>query len=265
MFAIGDRVPAFPRSRTLGGPACICASSSSALKSSMVPATASGARTVPSAGWSRKSASSRGPCVTVTAKPRTWRSRTCWPGRSVSPPCAGWMSSRPPHATRGSAPNVITLPAGVRPNPVRTGEPVAGRPQRRHAGWDGVMGLLDALDRLAAATHAVLGSATSVAEIARLQQAGRLAAVLAIENGSALGGDVDHLDAVYQRGVRMMSLTWNSSNGLADGAMESRHGGLTPLGRQVLTRMQQLGMIVDVSHLSAKSFWDVLAATQGPI
>src|SRR5437016_12643865 len=63
----------------------------------------------------------------------------------------------------------------------------------------------------------------------------------------------------------MLSLTWNNSNGLADGAMESRHGGLTPLGRQVLTRMQELGMIVDVSHLSAKSFWDVLAATQGPI
>jgi len=132
-------------------------------------------------------------------------------------------------------------------------------------GFERVMELLDAFDRLAAANHAVLGSATSVAEIARLQQAGRLAAVLAIWNGSALGGDVDHLDAVYQRGVRMMSLTWNNSNGLADGAMESRHGGLTPLGRQVLTRMQQLGMIVDVSHLSAKSFWDVLAATQGPI
>src|SRR5205807_8916274 len=63
----------------------------------------------------------------------------------------------------------------------------------------------------------------------------------------------------------MMSLTWNSSNGLADGAMESRHGGLTPLGRQVLSRMQGLGMIVDVSHLSAKRCWGVLAAAQGPI
>src|SRR5439155_24931566 len=94
---------------------------------------------------------------------------------------------------------------------------------------------------------------------------GRLAAVLAIENGSALGGDVDHLDAVYQRGVRMMSLTWNSSNGLADGAMESRHGGLTPLGRQVLTRMQQLGMIVDVSHLSAKSFGMSWRRHRGPL
>src|SRR5205809_7200032 len=101
-------------------------------------------------------------------------------------------------------------------------------------GFERVMELLDAFDRLAVANHAVLGSATSVSENARLQQAGRLAAVLAIETGSALGGDVDHLDAVYQRGLRMMSLTWNSSNCLACGATETRHGSLTPLGTQVM-------------------------------
>src|SRR5207247_10378830 len=118
-------------------------------------------------------------------------------------------------------------------------------------GFERVMELLDAFDRLAAANHAVLGSATSVAEITRLQQAGRLAAVLAIENGSALGGDVDHLDAVHTRGVRMMSLTWNNSNGLADGVMESRHGGLTPMGGEVLARTQQLGKIADSVNLPA--------------
>lgn len=138
-------------------------------------------------------------------------------------------------------------------------------PKEADRGFARVTELLDAFDRLAAATPAVMGQATSVAEIERLQQAGRLAVVLAIENGSALGGVLDHLDAVYARGVRMMSLTWNNSNGLADGAMESRHGGLTPLGQRVLTRMQELAMVVDVSHLSAKSFWDVLAVTRGPI
>src|SRR2546428_9989339 len=138
-------------------------------------------------------------------------------------------------------------------------------PKEADRGFARVTELLDAFDRLAAANDAALGRATSVAEIERLQQAGRLAVVLAIENGSALGDDLHHLDAVYERGVRMMSLTWNNSNGLADGAMESRHGGLTPLGQRVLNRMQELAMVVDVSHLSEKSFWDTLAVTRGPI
>ena len=138
-------------------------------------------------------------------------------------------------------------------------------PKDAEHGFARVTELLDAFDRLAAGARAALGLARSMAEIEQVQQTGRLAAVLAIENGSALAGEVDHLDAVYARGVRMMSLTWNNSNGLADGALESRHGGLTPLGRQVLTRMQELRMVVDVSHLSERSFWDVLAATRGPI
>lgn len=138
-------------------------------------------------------------------------------------------------------------------------------PKEADRGFARVTELLDAFDRLAAANPPVLGQATSVAEIERLRQAGRLAAVLAIENASALEGELPHLKAVYERGVRMMSLTWNNSNGLADGAMESRHGGLTPLGQQVLNRMQELAMVVDVSHLSEKSFWDTLAATRGPI
>ncbi len=138
-------------------------------------------------------------------------------------------------------------------------------PKEADRGFARVTELLDAFDRLAAANSAILGQATSVTEIEHLRDAGRLAAVLAIENGSALQGDPRHLDAVYERGVRMMSLTWNKSNDLADGAMESHHGGLTPVGRQVVSRMQELAMIVDVSHLSAQSFWDTLAATRGPI
>lgn len=125
--------------------------------------------------------------------------------------------------------------------------------------------LLDAFDRLAAAHRDVLARATSVEEIDGLVRAGRLAAVLSVENGSALENDPDRLPRLYARGVRIMSLTWNSSNALADGALEERHGGLTPLGRQVLARMQQLGIVIDVSHLSQRSFRDVLAATTGPL
>jgi len=108
--------------------------------------------------------------------------------------------------------------------------------------------------------------ARSVDEIEAAHRAGKIAAVLSVENlGDALQGEVDQVDTLYREGVRLASLTWNPANLLADGARETRHGGLSPLGRRVVARMQELGMIVDVSHLSAAAFWDVLAATRGPI
>ncbi|MDQ7819428.1 MAG: dipeptidase [Armatimonadota bacterium] len=138
-------------------------------------------------------------------------------------------------------------------------------PRDADRGYQIVAALLDTARRLVAARPDLVGMATSVEQIEALVAAGRLALVLAVENASALGGDPDRVDALFSRGVRMMSLTWNASNGLADGALESRHGGLTPLGRRVLERMQAVGMVVDVSHLSERSFWDVLEATRGPV
>lgn len=138
-------------------------------------------------------------------------------------------------------------------------------PREAERGFARASELLDAFDRLAAAHGGRLGRAVTVAEIDTLVRAGTLAVVLSIESGDAIQGDVEHVDRLYQRGVRIMSLSWNSSTALADGATEQRHGGLTGLGRRVLARMQELGIVVDVSHLSVKSFWDVLDATRGPL
>ncbi len=125
--------------------------------------------------------------------------------------------------------------------------------------------LLAAFNAQVAAHGSQIGVATSVAEIRRLQRAGKVAAVLSIENGDAIEDDIDLLAAFYAAGIRMMSLTWNPSNRLADGAMEHRHGGLTPFGRRVVGRMQELGIILDVSHLSEKSFWDAHRMTRGAL
>src|SRR3989304_4286673 len=119
-----------------------------------------------------------------------------------------------------------------------------------------------AMDRHADA----IASARTVEEIPAAGRAGKIAAVLSVENlGDALQGEIEQVDRLYREGVRLASLTWNPANLLADGARETRHGGLSPLGRRVVARMQELGMIVDVSHLSAAAFWDVLAATRGPV
>lgn len=137
-------------------------------------------------------------------------------------------------------------------------------PRYAGSGFRRVSELLDAFDGLVHA-HRTLALATTVEAAQQAVRRGRIAAVLSVENGSAIDGDPANLDRLYARGVRILSLTWNQSNDLADGALEDAHGGLTPLGRRVVRRMQDLRMVIDVSHLSERAFWAVLEATRGPI
>lgn len=92
---------------------------------------------------------------------------------------------------------------------------------------------------------------------------GRLGFFLSLEGLEPLESNPDLLWVFYQLGVRLASLTWNHKNAFASGAVEE--GGLTPLGRSVLTLMQQLGIILDVSHLNEESFWEVLESWAGPV
>jgi membrane dipeptidase len=111
-----------------------------------------------------------------------------------------------------------------------------------------------------------ISHARTVGELETAVAGEKIAAVLAIENGGdAIQGEVEQIDWLYREGVRIMGLVWNQANPLADGALEVRHGGLTPLGRRVVRRIQDLGIAIDVSHLSPAAFWDVLAATRGPL
>lgn len=86
-----------------------------------------------------------------------------------------------------------------------------------------------------------------------------LYSLLSLEGGEALGRDISLLRLFYRLGVRQIGLTWNCANALADGCKESRNGGLTNFGRECVKEMIRLGMIVDVSHLSERGFWDVVS------
>ncbi|MEG2380491.1 MAG: dipeptidase [Oscillospiraceae bacterium] len=85
----------------------------------------------------------------------------------------------------------------------------------------------------------------------------KIASVLSIEGGEALDGNISALWMFYKLGVRLITLTWNHANEIADGITQSRGGGLTEFGREVVQKMNEFGMIVDVSHLSENGFWDV--------
>ncbi|NLC43270.1 MAG: membrane dipeptidase [Clostridiales bacterium] len=93
-----------------------------------------------------------------------------------------------------------------------------------------------------------------------------IGAMLTVEGGEVLEGNLLNLRILYQLGVRAMTLTWNYRNEIADGAMETfSNGGLSLFGHDVVREMNKLGMIIDVSHLTEKGFYDVLEVSERPI
>ena len=145
--------------------------------------------------------------------------------------------------------------------------------------------LLAAFDRYADKFDALVAdNADKVAAVTTPDQAydayrnGRLAALLTVEEGEVLQGDLANLAHLYARGVRMLTLTWNFPNRLGYPNIDATrhlpreemlqsvdHRGLTALGRQAVAQMNELGMMVDVSHLSDGGFWDVLGCSTRPV
>lgn len=94
----------------------------------------------------------------------------------------------------------------------------------------------------------------------------KAATLLAIEEGGAIDGSLEALRCLYELGVRAMTLTWSNRNDIADGINEEATGsGLTLFGKQVVSEMNRLGMLVDVSHISTAGFWSVIETSTKPI
>src|SRR5439155_24523673 len=80
---------------------------------------------------------------------------------------------------------------------------------------------------------------------------GHSGALMGVEGGHAIENSLDNLDSLYRLGVRYMTLTWNNGTAWAGSSTDpGRHGGLTSFGREVVGRMNRLGVLVDVSHVS---------------
>jgi len=111
-----------------------------------------------------------------------------------------------------------------------------------------------------------LGLATKAEHIEQLCGNGKIAAILSIEGGHAIEGEIGVLRMFYQLGVRAMTLTWNNHNELADSSQDPKvDGGLTQLGKDVVSEMNRLGMLIDISHCSEKTFWDTIDCSEKPI
>lgn len=108
--------------------------------------------------------------------------------------------------------------------------------------------------------------ATSSQDILQAKEAGKLAAVLVMENSDGLAGSLHVLEMMYRMGLRVIGLTHNPRSDAADGVGESDSGGgLTVFGKALVKRMNELGMLVDVAHLSEPGFWHVLKVSTQPV
>jgi len=100
----------------------------------------------------------------------------------------------------------------------------------------------------------------------------KLACMMGVEGGHMIENNLQYLDSLYKRGVRYMTLTWNNSTPWATSAMEETSGkftnakkGLNAFGIQVVNRMNQLGMMVDLAHVGEQTFWDAIHTTSKPV
>ncbi|MGL6267481.1 MAG: dipeptidase [Chitinophagaceae bacterium] len=100
----------------------------------------------------------------------------------------------------------------------------------------------------------------------------KFGAMMGVEGGHMIEDKLENLEALYKRGIRYMTLTWNNSTSWASSAWDEElhkdslpHTGLTEFGKRVVKKMNELGMIVDLSHTGEKTFWDAINTTTKPV
>jgi len=131
---------------------------------------------------------------------------------------------------------------------------------------------IDSLYAIILRNNSRLMLVTNPSELQSAVRSGRLGCMIGVEGGHMIEDNMAYLDSLYKRGARYLTLTWNNSTSWASSAKDEKAGtvpnpakGLNELGRQVVRRMNALGMMVDVSHIGEQTFWDVMAVTTKPV
>jgi membrane dipeptidase len=125
---------------------------------------------------------------------------------------------------------------------------------------------IDTARRIIDAYPEYLELASNSDDLVRIHRRGRIGSMLGVEGGRQIGGSLAALRTFFDSGVRYMTLTHNQTTEWADSATdEPSHGGLSPFGLEVLKEMNRLGMLVDLSHVSAQTMTDAIAASRAPV
>jgi len=127
--------------------------------------------------------------------------------------------------------------------------------------------LIDLVEGVIEAGPDKFARAHSVADVKRNFAAGKVSLPMGIENGAAIEGDLKNLEHFYRRGVRYITLAHSEDNRICDSSYDDHRTwkGLSPFGKKVVTEMNRLGIMIDVSHLSDDSFYQVMELSQIPV
>jgi membrane dipeptidase len=126
--------------------------------------------------------------------------------------------------------------------------------------------ICDSIDALLMRHPDELEPATRSGDLKRISRSGKRAIYLGMENGYPLGNDLGLLDTFYNRGIRYVTLVHVRNNDICDSSNDTlEHGGLSPFGEKVVKRMNDLGIMVDVSHASDDTFRDVMELSRAPV
>src|SRR6185503_14390379 len=131
---------------------------------------------------------------------------------------------------------------------------------------------IDSLEIIALRNPSRMVLATNYKEVKKGIRQKKLVALIGVEGGHMIEDDLKKLDSLQERGMRYMTLTWNNSTSWATSAMDETqhadslsHKGLTAFGKQIVRRMNELGVIVDLSHTGERTFYDAIATTTKPV
>lgn len=130
---------------------------------------------------------------------------------------------------------------------------------------------IDALESMIQKNTSKIELAKNSADIDRIQQSGKIAALIGIEGGNMIEGSISNLEKLYDRGARYLTLTWNYNLPWASAAAievktkGTKNKGLNEQGKAIIKRMNELGMMIDLSHAGKQTFYDVLSISTKPV
>lgn len=130
---------------------------------------------------------------------------------------------------------------------------------------------IDSLDAVIKRNPDKIVKVANVKEMLTVVRQDKIAALIGIEGGHQIENSLSNLDILYNRGTRYMTLTWNNSTDWATSAYDDnlkpdfKGKGLSDFGKEVVQHMNKIGMLVDVSHINEKTFWDVIETTSKPV
>ncbi|MBT1065917.1 dipeptidase [Bowmanella sp. Y26] len=127
--------------------------------------------------------------------------------------------------------------------------------------------LIDSVEAIVGRAPEKFAIAHSVADVEAAFKAGKIALPMGMENGTPLEGSMDNLQHFYKRGVRYITLAHSQANHISDSSYDLRRKwhGLSDFGKQLVTEMNNIGMMIDISHVSDDAFYQVIELTKAPV